>query len=135
MSSDPVFRKLYGSFPTKYIYYHNTKLKQKVPPGKYRGNSPHVYFSIIGRDADFFVSGSMIDLDFRRNLKDVKSPTLIIAGRYDGVSTPEYAIQYKNFMPQAKFVMFEKSGHNPYLEEPEKFFSLFNEFFGIGFTN
>jgi len=131
VSSDSVFSTLYGSFPTKYIYYHNTKLKQKVPDTKFRGMSADVYYAIIGRDADFFVGGSMIDLDFRRHLKHVKSPTLIIAGRYDGVSTPEYAIQYKIFMPQAKFVMCEQSSHNPYLEEPEKFHSLFEQFFEL----
>jgi len=38
-------------------------------------------------------------------------------------------VQYKTFMPQAQFVMFEQSGHNPYLEESEKFFALFNAFF------
>jgi len=131
VSSDSVFSVLYRSFPTKYVYYHNTNIKQKVPKIKFRGMSPDVYYAIIGRDADFFVGGSMIDLDFRRRLKDVKSPTLIIAGRYDGVSTPEYALQYKKFMPQAKFVMFEQSGHNPYLEEPEKFYKLFDDFFGV----
>ena len=131
VSSDSVFSELYGNFPTKYIYYHNTNLKQKVPKTKFRGINPDVYFSIIGRDADFFVGGSMIDLDFRRELIDVNAETLIIAGRYDGVSTPEYSVQYKKFMPQAKFVMFEQSGHNPYLEEPEKFYNLFEEFFGI----
>lgn len=131
VSSDSVFSKLYGSIPAKFVYYHNTKLKQKVPKTKFRGMNLDVYYSIIGRDADFFVGGSMIDLDFRRRLKDVKVPTLIIAGRYDGVSTPEYAVQYKRFMPQAKFVMFENSGHNPYLEEPGKFYNLFEEFFGI----
>lgn len=131
VSSDPEFMKVYGSFPTKYIYYHNTKLQQKVPKTKFRGNNSDVYFAIIGRDADFFVGGSMIDLDFRRQLKKLNCPTLIIAGRYDGVSTPEYAVQYKIFMPQAKFVMFEESGHNPYLEEPEKFYSLFEDFFQI----
>jgi len=31
-------------------------------------------------------------------------------------------------MPQAKFVMFEDSGHNPYLEEAEKFYKLFTKF-------
>ncbi len=40
-------------------------------------------------------------------------------------------MQYKKFMPQAKFVMFEQSGHNPYLEEPDKFYKLFEEFFGM----
>lgn len=131
VSNDSIFSDLYGSFPTKYIYYHNTKLMQKVPSIKYRGMNPDVYYSIIGRDADFFVGGSMIDLDFRRQLKNIKSQTIVIAGRYDGVSTPEYAVQYKQFMPQAEFVMFEQSGHNPYLEEPEKFYKLFEDFFNL----
>ena len=130
VSSDSTFSALYASVPAKYVYYHDTKLKQNVPKTKFRGWAPDVYYSIIGRDADFFVSGSMMDLDFRRTLSNLHIPTLIIAGRYDGVSTPEYNIQYKKFMPEAQFVMFEKSGHNPYLEEPEKFYNLFNEFFG-----
>jgi proline iminopeptidase len=128
VSSDPVFSKHYGSFPTKYIYYHNTKLKQNVPKTKYRGWNNDVYYGIIGRDADFFVGGDMIDTDFRKDLKNLNFRTLIVAGRYDGVSTPEYNIQYKIYMPQAKFVMFEQSGHNPYLEESEKFYSLMDAF-------
>ena len=131
VSSDPEFIKVYSSLPTKYVYYHNTELKQKVPDTEIRKISTEVYFSIIGRDADFFVGGSMIDLDFRRKLKDLNVETIIVAGRYDGVSTPKYAVQYKTFMPQAEFVMFEKSGHNPYLEEPDKFFSVFDRFFEI----
>lgn len=131
VSSDPAFSELYGSFPVKYVYYHNTQLKQNVPKTKYRGWNSEVYYSIIGRDADFDVSGSMIDQDYRRALKDLTFPTLIVAGRYDGVSTPEYAVQYKRFMPQAQFEMFENSGHNPYLEEPEKFYRLFEQFFEI----
>ncbi len=128
VSSDPVFSELYGNIPAKYVYYHNTKLKQNVPKTKFRGMNTDVYYAIIGRDADFFVSGSMMDIDFRRELKNLKFSTLIMAGRYDGVSTPEYAIQYKKFMPQAKFIMFEQSGHNPYLEEPEKFYQILDDF-------
>lgn len=128
ISSDAEFSKLYGSLPAKYIYYHDLKLNQRVPKKEFRGWNLSVYYAIIGRDADFFVSGSMIDTDFRRELKKLHFPTLIIAGRYDGVSTPEYAVQYKKFMPQAQFVMFEKSAHNPYLEEPEKFYKLLDNF-------
>lgn len=131
VSSDPVFAELYGSFPVKYIYYHDTKLKQNVPKTKYRGWSSDVYYGIVGRDADFDVSGSMINQDYRRQLKALPFPTLIIAGRYDGVSTPEFAVQYKRYMPQAEFVMFEQSSHNPYLEEPEKFYGLMDRFFGV----
>ncbi|HAI19443.1 MAG TPA: alpha/beta hydrolase [Xanthomarina gelatinilytica] len=131
VSSQEPLKTVYGNFPTKYIYYHNTSLKQNVPKGNYRGWANDVYVEIIGRDGDFDVSGSMINQDYRQQLKDVKAKTLIIAGRYDGVSTPEFAVQYKTFMPQAQFVMFEQSAHNPYLEEPEKFYELFESFFNI----
>ena len=128
VSSDKEFSKVYASFPTKYIYYHNTKLKQNAPKKDYRGWANDVYVGIIGRDGDFDVSGSMIYQDYRKELKNIKAKTLVVAGRYDGVSTPEFAIQYKTFMPQAQFEMFENSGHNPYLEEPEKFYKLFDAF-------
>ncbi len=131
VSSDKEHIVVYGSFPTKYIYYHNTKIKGNSPKQKYRNWNNDVYVQIIGRDGDFEVSGSMIDTDFRRDLKNVKAPTLITAGRYDGVSTPEFNFQYKIFMPQAKFVMFEQSGHNPYLEESDKFYKLFETFMDI----
>lgn len=131
VSSDPELMKVYGSFPTKYIYYHNTKIKGNSPKEKYRNWNNDVYAQIIGRDGDFEVSGDMIDIDFRRKLKNITAPTLITAGRYDGVSTPEFNVQYKTFMPQATFEMFEDSGHNPYLEESEKFYQLFEKFMGI----
>jgi proline iminopeptidase len=55
-------------------------------------------------------------------------PVLVIAGRYDRVSVPKFAVQYKNYCPQAKFVMFEKSGHNPQVEEPELEFKIIKDF-------
>ena len=128
VSSDKEHMDIYGSFPTKYVYYHNTSLKQNSPKYKHRAMAIDVYVAIIGRDGDFDVSGSMIGQDYRQKLINVKAKTLIIAGRYDGVSTPEFSVQYKDFMPQATFVMFENSGHNPYLEEPEKFYTLLDEF-------
>ncbi len=128
LSSQEPLKTVYGNFPTKYIYYHNTKLRSKVPKTPFRGWAGDVYTTIIGPDGDFDVSGSMINQDYRQLLKDVSAKTLIVAGRYDGVSTPEFAVQYKQFMPQAKFVMFEQSGHNPYLEEPDKFYAIMDEF-------
>lgn len=128
VSSDKELASVYGSFPTKYIYYHNTKLTQNTPKTEHRGWANDVYVAIIGRDGDFDVSGSMIHQDYRKELKNIKAKTLIVAGRYDGVSTPEFAVQYKTFMPQAQFEMFENSGHNPYLEESEKFYKIFNTF-------
>ncbi|NCO62774.1 MAG: alpha/beta hydrolase [Flavobacteriales bacterium] len=131
VSSQEPLKSLYGSIPTKYVYYHNTAIVGNAPKEPYRNWADDVYATIIGKDGDFDVSGSMINQDYRQQLKNISAKTLIVAGRYDGVSTPEFNLQYKTFMPQADFVMFEQSGHNPYLEEPEKFYALFDAFFGI----
>jgi proline iminopeptidase len=37
-------------------------------------------------------------------------------------------IKYKQYCPQAQYIMFEKSGHNPQVEEPEKEFPMLIEF-------
>jgi proline iminopeptidase len=55
-------------------------------------------------------------------------PVLITAGRYDRVAVPWMSIKYKEYCPQAEFVMFEQSGHNPYIEEPSKTFELIRTF-------
>jgi proline iminopeptidase len=54
--------------------------------------------------------------------------TLILAGRFDRVALPRFSIQFKQYAPQAEFVMFEKSGHNPYVEEPAKMFEVVRRF-------
>ncbi|WP_378186242.1 alpha/beta fold hydrolase [Aquimarina sp. W85] len=131
ISRDSIFAEVYGSLPVKYVYYHDTKLKQPMPKKVKRSWNSDVYYGIVGDDADFHVAGSMGAIDFRKQLVLIQSPTLVIAGRYDGVSTPEFAVQYQQYMPQARFEMFEASGHNPYLEEPEKFFRIFDQFLEI----
>jgi proline iminopeptidase len=37
-------------------------------------------------------------------------------------------IKFKEYCPQAQFVMFEHSGHNPQVEEPQKDFQLIRDF-------
>jgi len=37
-------------------------------------------------------------------------------------------VEFKIYCPQAEFVMFEESGHNPQVEEPYKLFALIREF-------
>ena len=44
-------------------------------------------------------------------------PVLIETGRYDRVAVPWMAVKFKEYCPQAEFVMFEHSGHNPQVEE------------------
>jgi proline iminopeptidase len=74
------------------------------------------------------MGGDLGNLDFGPRLKEIEIPALIIGGRFDRVSLPKYVLQYKKFIPQAKFVMFENSGHFPYIEETQKFYETIEAF-------
>ena len=37
-------------------------------------------------------------------------------------------VKFKDYCPQAQFVLFEYSGHNPQVEEPQALFKLLREF-------
>ncbi len=120
VSADSTSQALYGEVPYGFLYCFNPTIKNAYMKEHKQTFSPTVYFQMVGRDGDFIIGGDIADFDVRTKLKDLKMPILVMAGRYDRVSTPEMAILYKQYCPQAEYVMFEKSGHNPYIEEPEK---------------
>ncbi|MCW8823255.1 MAG: alpha/beta hydrolase [Ignavibacteriaceae bacterium] len=83
---------------------------------------------MVGRDGDFEFTGDIGTFDYRKKLKDLKMPILIYGGRYDLVAVPLMMVEYKIYCPQADFVMFERSGHNPQVEEPSALFDLIRKF-------
>jgi proline iminopeptidase len=79
-----------------------------------------VYCQLAGPDADVTLGGDMASLDFRPRLKEIKVPTLILAGRWDHLALPRFVFDYKELMPAARIEMFETSGHLQFIEEPVK---------------
>ena len=67
-------------------------------------------------------------LDFRKSLALVKCPILVLAGRVDHIAPPRLTRQFRVYAPQAEFVMFEKSGHDTFLEEPAKLIQVLAPF-------
>jgi proline iminopeptidase len=63
-----------------------------------------------------------------QKLKNLTLPVLILSGRFDRGMLPRYAVQFKTYAPKAQFVMFEKSGHFPFIEEPEEFIRVAEDF-------
>jgi len=129
-SSDQKHQDIYGEIPAGLIYAYNPD--KLVGPGldpSYPNKfNTKVYYQMVGDDGDFIIGGDVAKFDCRMQLKDLKMPILIIAGRYDRVAVPRFEVQYKKYCPQAQFVMFEKSGHNPQVEEPEREFPLIRDF-------
>ncbi len=130
ISRDELHQEIYGRVPYGFLYAYN--------PSKFTGagnNRPYpnpfntkLYYQMVGKDGDFIVGSDIGNFDFRTQLKDLKMPVLVIAGRFDRVAVPWMQVKYIQYCPQAKFVMFERSGHNPQVEEPAKEFQLIKEF-------
>jgi len=67
-------------------------------------------------------------LDLTPELPKFKFPTMVITGRYDMNVAPLTAWNIYKAIPGAKFVVFEKSGHLPSYEEPDKYVQVVDEF-------
>ncbi|MDA4131055.1 MAG: alpha/beta hydrolase [Thaumarchaeota archaeon] len=69
-----------------------------------------------------------MDLDMRDVLKKIDIPTLVCYGAHD----PFYPTSLGQFIvqriPNSRLVIFEESGHYPFLEESNKFSNLIEEF-------
>jgi proline iminopeptidase len=131
ISSDSLHQAIYGRVPYGFLYAYNPENFVR------RGGRPYpnpfnakVYYQMVGKDGDFIVGSDIGNFDYRRELKKLKMPVLILAGRYDRVAVPWMAVQYKEYCPQAEFHMFEKSGHNSFVEEPQKTFEIIRAFLG-----
>lgn len=77
-------------------------------------------YSAAGFNRAFF--GCLPDYDLRDRLGDINAPVLVLSGRHDWLFTPEHDGEaLASRLPQAEHVVFERSGHNPFAEEPERF--------------
>ena len=55
-------------------------------------------------------------------LSEISVPTLVVAGRHDWITPPvQGAERIHAALPQSQLVVFEESGHFPYIEENEHF--------------
>ncbi len=76
------------------------------------------------------VSKAIEHLDLSAQMTQFRFPVLVLQGRFDLNVTPDVAWTVAHAIPGATLVWFEKSGHLPYYEEPEKYASVVNGFLG-----
>jgi proline iminopeptidase len=68
------------------------------------------------------------NLDLTPKLAEFHFPTLVITGRFDMNVAPLTAWRMAHAIPGAQIVFFEKSGHLPAYEEPEKYLKVLETF-------
>jgi pimeloyl-ACP methyl ester carboxylesterase len=64
----------------------------------------------------------------RDKLNTIHIPTLVLVGRHDFICSTVQAQIIHEGIRGSKLAVFEKSGHLPWLEEPDLFFSTVTNF-------
>jgi pimeloyl-ACP methyl ester carboxylesterase len=74
-------------------------------------------------------------IDYSLRLAAVRAPTLVCVGRYDPQAPVACSEELAAGIPGARLVIFERSGHYPFVEEAGCFAALAAEFLGEGRRN
>jgi proline iminopeptidase len=82
------------------------------------------------RNVNELLNADLKRFDLNPELPKFRCPTLVITGRYDMNVAASVAWKIHKAIPNSQFVVFEKSGHLPYFEEPEKFVQTIEGFLG-----
>lgn len=80
----------------------------------------------IGRNLDYFRKVEVQNFDVRKQLAIIQLPVFIFAGKYDAQCPVEFGIEITDLIPNASLTIFEKSNHNPFIEEEESFMNFVN---------
>jgi proline iminopeptidase len=129
VTSDPQYQDLLGKAHPGLFYFFNPKTAEdKEYKEALEEMNLEVYSALCGKDGDVVLGGDIAKFDHRKELHKIAAPTLIAAGRFDQGCPPRWMVKYKEYMPKAKFEMFEKSGHFPQTEEPGRFFAVVRDF-------
>jgi len=100
------------------IFYSEERMNEYLAKAKDLGSSP------VGAA----VNRANANLDLTPALPKFHCPALVITGRYDMNVAPLTAWKIYKAIPGAKFMAFEKSGHLPSYEEPDKYVKVVNDF-------
>lgn len=73
---------------------------------------------------------SLTGFDLRPGLASITAPTLVISGRSDGLNPPEAGEEVAGLIPEARFEVYEHSGHMLAFEEQERLVADVTAFLG-----
>ena len=84
----------------------------------------------FSRSVNTTLDAELSRIDMWPTLQTLAMPTLVLTGRYDINVAPSTAWRIHKAISGSKWEVFEKSGHLPYFEEPEKFVRVVEGFIG-----
>lgn len=100
--------------------YYKPSEKEMAQVALYEWDHDPEFRDAVGQEAN--------DCNLEGAFKDSKIPTMIIEGRQDMTWDTDKPEKLLANHPNAKMLMFEESAHDPFKDEPEKFFGELKSF-------
>ena len=66
--------------------------------------------------------------NWKAGIPSIKKPMLFIVGKYDPLAMPQRIENIISDLPNAELIIFERSGHDPFVDEPDKFALIVDKF-------
>jgi proline iminopeptidase len=86
-----------------------------------------VYREMWGSNGEYVIDGNLASVEYGDRLSTIKVPTLITAGNNDECD-PSLSREMNEKIAGSKLVIFPKSGHMTFVDQPTLFISTINEF-------
>ena len=67
---------------------------------------------------------TLLHYDLRRRLREIEAPALVVVGRHDWITSVAQAEELVTGLKRGELVIFEESGHYPFIEERDRFLAL-----------
>jgi proline iminopeptidase len=113
-----------GYFP---YLYQNHPDPNYDPMGGNTSTSWDLYRKMWGSHGEFIVDGNLKEVEYLDRLSTIKVPTLILVGDHDE-SDPRMSKEMQSKIAGSKLVIFPKSGHMTFVDQPTMFINTMNEF-------
>jgi proline iminopeptidase len=115
--NDEAFRRLWNTIVPLYF--------KRYDPGIAEAVDTQTHYSAGAFNHSFGVCLPTYNTTAR--LPEISTPTLILSGREDWITPPEQGERMRALLPNAEFVIFEESGHFPFVEEQQAFLTTVEE--------
>jgi len=90
-----------------------------------------LYREMWGSHGEYVIDGNLSSVEYTDKLTTIKVPTLITVGDNDECA-PSLSQEMQSKIAGSKLVIFPKSGHMTFVDQPELFISTINEFLHPG---
>jgi proline iminopeptidase len=112
-----------GYFP--YLYQNNPD--PNFEPSSMGNTSWDLYREMWGSHGEYIIDGNLKSAEYAGKLSSINIPALITVGDNDECS-PSLSKEMNELIPGSKLVIFPKSGHMTFVDQPTMFISAINEF-------